>query len=62
MTETSKNDLPADSGKYTISEAAAALGRRGGLARAKSLTPERRKEIGSKAIAARWKKRRRKAK
>ena len=37
---------------------AAALGRLGGLkggsARAKSLTPERRREIAQKAAAARW--------
>ena len=29
-------------------------GRRGGVARAKALTPERRVEIAKKAIAARW--------
>lgn len=38
--------------------AAVALGRKGGLkggkARAKALSPERRKEIAQKAIAARW--------
>jgi hypothetical protein len=38
--------------------AAVALGRLGGLkggkARAEALTPERRKEIAKKAIAARW--------
>jgi hypothetical protein len=39
-------------------KAAVALGRlggkKGGKARAESLTPERRKEIAKKAIAARW--------
>jgi hypothetical protein len=43
-----------------IKAAAAILGRAGGLkggkARAKSLTPKRRKEIAKKASAARWKK------
>lgn len=31
-------------------------GRKGGIARAKTLTPERRREIARKAAAARWKK------
>ena len=35
-------------------EAAAALGRKGGAARAKSMTPERRAEIARKAAAKRW--------
>ena len=42
-------------------KAAVALGRlggkKGGKARAEALTPERRKEIAKKAIAARWAKR-----
>ncbi len=29
-------------------------GKKGGVARAKALTPERRKEISQKAIASRW--------
>lgn len=33
---------------------AAALGRKGGAARAASMTPERRKEIARKAAAKRW--------
>lgn len=33
---------------------AAEFARKGGKARAKALTPERRKEIARKAIAARW--------
>ena len=37
-----------------IANAAAALGRRGGPARAKALTKARRQEIAKKAIAARW--------
>lgn len=47
---------PADTGK---DPAAVALGRKGGLkggkARAKALTPKRRKEIAQKAAASRWK-------
>jgi hypothetical protein len=35
-------------------EAAVSLGRQGGIARAKKLTAKRRKEIASKAAAARW--------
>ena len=34
--------------------AAVSLGRRGGRARAKSITPERRAEIARKAAAKRW--------
>jgi hypothetical protein len=37
-------------------EAAASLGRRGGEARAKKLSPEQRSEIARKAAAGRWKK------
>jgi hypothetical protein len=36
--------------------AAVSLGRKGGNARSKKLTPARRKEIASKAAQARWKK------
>jgi hypothetical protein len=35
---------------------AAVLGRRGGAARAKKLTPEQRREIARKGAATRWKK------
>jgi hypothetical protein len=35
--------------------AAKALGKKGGKARAKKLTPEQRSEIAKKAAAARWK-------
>lgn len=46
---------PVDDGK---DPAAVALGRKGGLkggkARAAALTPERRREIAQKAVAARW--------
>jgi hypothetical protein len=35
-------------------KAAVALGKRGGKARAKKLTPERRREIAQLAIATRW--------
>lgn len=37
-------------------EAAAALGRKGGAARAKNMTPERRAEIAKKAAEKRWSK------
>lgn len=36
-------------------EAAAALGRKGGAARAKNMTPERRAEIARRAAEKRWK-------
>jgi hypothetical protein len=36
--------------------AAKALGKKGGAARAKSMTPERRAEIAKKAAEKRWKK------
>jgi hypothetical protein len=49
------NENPVE---YTKNEAAAALGRLGGLkggkARADKLTPERRKEIAQKAAQKRW--------
>jgi hypothetical protein len=38
-------------------EAAAALGRKGGRARAEGMTAEKRAEIAKKAAAARWNKR-----
>ena len=38
--------------------AAKALGAKGGRARARKLSPERRKEISEKAAAVRWKNRR----
>lgn len=44
---------PADDGK---DKAAQALGKKGGAARAKSLTPEQRAEIAKKAAESRWKK------
>jgi hypothetical protein len=37
--------------------AAAALGRKGGAARAKSMSPEKRAEIARRAAVSRWKKR-----
>ncbi len=43
--------LPADDGK---DPAAKALGKKGGAARAKSMTPERRAEIAKKAATERW--------
>lgn len=46
-------DTPPDDGK---DPAAKALGKKGGAARAKSLSPEKRAEIAKKAAASRWKK------
>ena len=46
-------DTIPDDGK---DPAAKALGKKGGAARAKSMTPERRAEIAKKAAAKRWKK------
>jgi hypothetical protein len=42
---------PEDDGK---DPAAKAMGKKGGAARAKSLTPEKRAEIARNAAAARW--------
>lgn len=42
---------PSDSGK---DPAAAAMGRKGGAARAAAMTPERRAEVARKAAAKRW--------
>lgn len=47
------DDLPPDDGK---DPAAKALGKKGGAARAKSMTPGRRAEIAKKAAAKRWNK------
>ncbi len=44
-------DTVPDDGK---DPAAKALGKKGGAARAKSMTPERRAEIAKKAAAKRW--------
>ena len=46
------DDAPADDGK---DPAAKALGAKGGVARAKSIAPERRTEIAKQAAAKRWK-------
>ena len=45
------DDAPPDDGK---DPSAKALGRTGGAARAKSMTPERRAEIARKAADKRW--------
>lgn len=45
------DDTAPDDGK---DPAAKALGKKGGAARAKSMTPERRAEIARKAAAKRW--------
>lgn len=48
-----EEDAPApDDGK---DPAAKALGKKGGAARAKAMTPERRAEIARKAAESRWK-------
>jgi hypothetical protein len=47
-----ETDTVADDGK---DPAAKALGKKGGAARAKSMTPERRSEIAKKAAKTRWK-------
>ena len=48
-----REPTPEEQGK---NPAAAALGRKGGAARAKSMNPERRKEIARKAAKSRWQK------
>lgn len=50
LTGEATDDAP-DDGK---DKAAQSLGKRGGAARAKSLTPEQRSEIAKKAAAKRW--------
>lgn len=42
---------PEEQGKHA---GAVALGRKGGAARAKAMSPERRKEIAKKAAKTRW--------
>ncbi len=37
-----------------LSKAAAAMGRKGGAARAEALSPERRRQIARDAVRARW--------
>ncbi len=51
LTGEADETAPADDGK---DPAAKALGAKGGAARAKSMTPERRAEIARKAAAKRW--------
>lgn len=46
-----EDDTTPDDGK---DKAAQALGKKGGAARAKSMTPERRAEIARKAAQKRW--------
>jgi len=47
-------DLSPDLLNEIVSEALATNARRGGKARAKALTPRRRRQIAKKAAAARW--------
>lgn len=47
-----ESDTPSADGK---NKAAQELGRKGGAARAKTMTPERRLEIAKKAAEKRWK-------
>jgi len=51
LTGEAEEEAPADDGK---DPAAKALGAKGGAARAKSMTPERRAEIARAAAAKRW--------
>ena len=52
-----QEESPQDSGKNPHAVALGKLGgRKGGLARAKNLTPEQRKDIARKAANARWRK------
>jgi len=57
--------LTTEGNRPAKNPAAVSLGHLGGLkggkARAKALTPEKRKEIAQKAIAARWNKAKKKA-
>lgn len=46
-----EDDTPPDDGK---NKAAQELGKKGGTARAKAMTPERRAEIAKAAAAKRW--------
>lgn len=48
-----REPTPEEQGK---DPAAAALGRKGGVARAKAITPAKRKEIARKAAHKRWRK------
>jgi hypothetical protein len=57
ITEMATNEQPEpeDDGKNPAAVALGRLGgKKGGKARAESLTPERRKEIAQRAAAARW--------
>ena len=47
-----REPTPEEQGK---DPAASALGRKGGAARAAKMSPEKRREIASKAAASRWK-------
>jgi hypothetical protein len=51
LTGEAEDDIQVHDGK---DPAAKALGAKGGAARAKAMTPERRAEIAKKAAAARW--------
>lgn len=51
LTGEADDESPEDDGK---DKAAQSMGRRGGAARAASMTPERRSEIAKKAAAKRW--------
>ena len=53
-TATGKEDADLGSAEDRKDPAAKALGKKGGLARARSLTPEQRQEIARKGAAKRW--------
>jgi len=44
----------------TLKEHLSKLGRKGGLARSKNMTPEQRREAARKAVGARWAKEKKK--
>ena len=54
LAQASKRRLQAKFNDQTLSEAAAIMGRKGGIARAKKLTPEQRRAAMHKALKARW--------
>ena len=51
LTGEETEDFPADDGK---DKAAVSLGRRGGQARARKMSPEERVKVAKKAARARW--------
>jgi len=54
MAKRTGKDAPEEPSKEQISQVFAAMGRRGGPARAKALTPAQRKKIARAGAKARW--------